>query len=40
LINKGKASSTDIEDLGKKIIDKVFEKFDVLLDWEIKVIGD
>ena len=40
LINKGKASSTDIEELGKVIREKVFKKFDILLDWEIKIIGD
>ena len=40
LINKGKATAADIEQLGKKIIDKVFDKFNILLDWEIKVIGD
>ena len=40
LINKGKATSTDIEELGKQIRDKVFRKFDILLDWEIKIIGD
>ena len=40
LINKGKASAKDIEILGQKVIDKVFNKFDVLLEWEIKVIGD
>ena len=39
LINKGKATAADIEQLGKKIIDKVFNKFNILLDWEIKVIG-
>lgn len=40
LINKGKATATDIEDLGKKIKDKVFNKFNILLDWEIKIVGD
>ena len=40
LINKGKATATDIEQLGEKIIDKVFNKFNILLDWEIKVIGE
>ena len=40
LINKGKATSTDIEELGKQIRDKVYKKFDILLDWEIKIIGD
>jgi len=40
LINKGRATASDIEQLGKKIIDIVFNKFNILLDWEIKVIGD
>jgi len=40
LINKGNATAADIEQLGKKIIDKVFNKFNILLDWEIKVIGE
>lgn len=40
LINKGKASAKDIEQLGKMVIDKVFDKFDILLEWEIKVLGD
>ena len=40
LINKGRASATDIEQLGKIIVDKVFKKFNILLDWEIKVLGD
>ena len=40
LINKGRATAGEIEQLGKKIIDKVFNKFNILLDWEIKVVGD
>ena len=40
LINRGKATATHIEELGKKIIDKVFEKYGILLEWEIKLIGD
>jgi len=40
LINKGKATAADIEQLGKRIIDKVFNKFNILLEWEIKVIGN
>ena len=39
LINNGKASATQIEDLGKKIIDRVFNKFNILLEWEVKIIG-
>ena len=37
LINKGKASSSDLEMLGNKI--KVFQKFGIKLNWEIKIIG-
>ncbi len=40
LINNGKATATDIENLGKMIIEKVYDKFDIKLDWEIKIIGD
>ena len=40
IINKGNASAQDIEQLGKKIIEKVFDKFSILLDWEIKLVGD
>ena len=39
LINKGNATATNIEDLGKKIIEKVFNKFGIKLEWEIKIIG-
>ena len=40
LINKKNATATEIEDLGKKIIQKVFKKFDIILEWEIKIIGN
>ena len=40
LINKGRATATDIENLGKQVIDKVYKKFNIILDWEIKIIGD
>ena len=40
LINKGNATASDIEELGNKIIDRVFKKFNILLDWEIKIVGD
>ena len=40
LINKGRATATDIENLGKQVIDKVYTKFNIILDWEIKIIGD
>jgi len=40
LINRGEAKASDIEQLGKKIIDKVYDKFNIVLDWEVKIIGD
>ncbi len=40
LINNGKATASDIENLGKKIIDKVYNKFNIKLDWEVKILGD
>tara|TARA_B100000575_G_scaffold285735_1_gene281467 strand:+ start:632 stop:1528 length:897 start_codon:yes stop_codon:yes gene_type:complete len=40
LINNGSATASDLENLGKKVIDKVFDKFDIKLDWEVKIIGD
>tara|TARA_X000000950_G_C13812294_1_gene618187 strand:- start:141 stop:1073 length:933 start_codon:yes stop_codon:yes gene_type:complete len=39
IINKGNATSNDIEKLGEQIIQKVYEKFGVKLVWEIKIIG-
>ncbi|MAH89224.1 MAG: UDP-N-acetylenolpyruvoylglucosamine reductase [Pelagibacterales bacterium] len=39
IINKGNATSNDIERLGEEIIKKVYEKFGVKLVWEIKIIG-
>ena len=39
IINNGEATALDIENLGKKIIKKVQEKFGITLDWEIKIIG-
>jgi len=39
LINKGKATSSDLELLGNKIKRKVFQKFGIKLNWEIKIIG-
>ncbi len=39
IINKDNATSNDIEKLGEKIIQKVYEKFGVKLAWEIKIIG-
>ncbi len=39
IINDCEATALDIENLGKKIIKKVQEKFGVTLEWEIKIIG-
>ncbi len=39
LINNGNATADDIESLGKLIIERVYKKFQVKLDWEIKIIG-
>ena len=39
-INKGKAKSSDIENLIKKVKKKVYEKTNVNLELEIKIIGD
>ncbi len=40
LINKGKATASDLETLGKIIIEKVYKKFNVKLNWEVKIIGE
>ena len=40
LINNGRATATDIENLGKQVVDKVYKKFNIILEWEIKIIGD
>jgi len=39
IINNGEATALDIENLGKKIIKQVHEKFGITLEWEIKIIG-
>ena len=39
LINTNNASATEIEDLGKIIIDKVYNKYNIKLEWEVKIIG-
>jgi UDP-N-acetylmuramate dehydrogenase len=39
IINNGEATALDIENLGKKIIKHVYEKFGITLEWEIKIIG-
>tara|TARA_B100001123_G_C15266259_1_gene1008540 strand:+ start:804 stop:1697 length:894 start_codon:yes stop_codon:yes gene_type:complete len=40
LINTNKAKAIQIEELGNRIIDKVYDKFKVKLEWEIKIIGN
>ncbi len=39
LINTGSATATDIEGLGEEVRRRVFEKFGVMLEWEIRRIG-
>ena len=38
--NEGGATSEDIESLGEIIKKNVKKKFGILLDWEIKIIGN
>ena len=40
LINNGNATAEEIENLGKLVIEKVYKKFSIELDWEGKIIGD
>ena len=40
IVNKGGASSNEIEELGEKVIKKVYDKFGIKLIWEIKIIGN
>jgi UDP-N-acetylmuramate dehydrogenase len=40
LINLGAACAKNIEDLGEEVKKRVFEKSGIMLDWEIKIIGD
>ncbi len=40
LINNGKATANDLENLGKKVIDKVYGKYNIKLNWEVKIIGE
>ncbi len=39
-INNGKASAHDLETLGKLVIEEVYNKFAIKLDWEVKIIGE
>ncbi len=39
-INNGKASAKDLESLGEMVINKVYSKFNIKLDWEVKIIGE
>ena len=36
----GNATAKEIETLGKKVQERVMKKSNVLLEWEIKIIGD
>ncbi len=40
IINTKNASAKDIEELGKRVLEKVLNKFDIKLEWEIKIIGE
>ena len=40
IVNLGNAKARDIETLGKIVQEKVMKKFDINLDWEIKIIGE
>ena len=40
IINTKNATASDIEELGNRIIDKVFNKFNIKLEWEIKIVGN
>ena len=39
LINKHQGTASQIEKLGNEIIEKVYNKFKIKLEWEIKIIG-
>ena len=39
IINDDSATAKDIENLGKSIVNKVKEKFNIILEWEIKILG-
>lgn len=40
LININNAKASEIEELGIRIAEKVFKKFNIQLEWEIKIIGN
>ena len=40
LILNNEANSNPIENLGKIIVEKVYAKFNVKLEWEVKIIGE
>ena len=40
LINLGNATANDIESLGNIVIEKVYNKFNIELEWEVKIIGE
>ena len=40
IINNGVATASDIENLGKKVIDRVKEVHGIELEWEIKIFGE
>tara|TARA_B110000196_G_scaffold264180_1_gene236640 strand:- start:877 stop:1770 length:894 start_codon:yes stop_codon:yes gene_type:complete len=40
LINANNATAQNIEELGKKIQERVFKKFNISLEWEVKIIGN
>ena len=40
LINTNKAKASQIEELGLRVVDRVFKKYNINLEWEIKIIGD
>ena len=39
LINTGKATAADIENLGNMIVEKVKQKTSITLEWEVKKMG-
>ena len=40
IINNVTATATDIENLGKKVINRVKEVHGIELEWEIKILGE